>query len=240
MKKKNQKSGHCRNRCSDTCLYRRIHVHAGLFGEQNKNSSSHCVCRLGSSRRSNTANTVPGARNATVSGEQLNGNWAITGDSRVYFSVDTTKEKVNFENDAVNGKWIINLNDAGSMKGQGSIDMSHINSGNEKRDRHLKEPDFFDIEKYPNAEFTASSFEGLLPEWQEGTAYDFTMNGVLTVRGIDKDVTFSGKALYENEQVKLSGTTYVTFGDFGLERPKSVLLSAEKDITVQLELVLKR
>ncbi len=72
--------------------------------------------------------------------------------------------------------------------------MSHINSGNEKRDRHLKEPDFFDIEKYPNAEFTASSFEGLLPEWQEGTAYDFTMNGVLTVRGIDKDVTFSGKA----------------------------------------------
>ncbi|MBD2860806.1 hypothetical protein [Paenibacillus oceani] len=38
------------------------------------------------------------------------------------------------------------------------------------------------------------------------------MKGKLNVKGVDKDVTFDSNALYEQNQLKLSGSTVVTFG----------------------------
>ncbi|RXZ82321.1 YceI family protein [Paenibacillaceae bacterium] len=180
------------------------------------------------------------AKSQTFAGQKLNGEWHITRDSKVYFSVTTSKETVNFENNAVTGSWTINLDDPSGMIGTGSVELGQINSGNNQRDDHIKSADFFDIEQHPQAAFKASSFEGLPAEWQEGTAYDFIMPGSLTVRGVDKDVTFAGKAMYQDNQLKLSGTTTVTFQDFGMENPHSVLVSTENDIAVQLELVLKK
>src|SRR4051794_14561956 len=37
------------------------------------------------------------------------------------------------------------------------IDMKSIDTDNEKRDTHLRTPDFFDTEKYPAATFTSTS-----------------------------------------------------------------------------------
>lgn len=189
---------------------------------------------------SNTGSNSGNTSAAAVSADQLNGDWSIADGSKVYFSVTTSKETVNFENDAVTGKWNVNVSDSSSMAAEGSIDLSQTNSGNSQRDGHIQGADFFNVSQFPNAAFTATSFEGIPAEWSEGTAYDFTMNGVLNLRGVDKDVAFTGKALYEGGQLKLSATTVVTFQDFGMENPHSVVLTTENDVTVQLELVLSK
>ncbi|NMI05559.1 YceI family protein [Paenibacillus sp. SZ31] len=178
--------------------------------------------------------------NETAAAEQLNGDWSISEGSKVYFSVTTSQETVNFVDEQVTGNWTINVDDATQMKAEGQIEMDGIDSGNGQRDGHVKQADFFDIATYPQATFTATSFEGVPTEWPVGQTVDIKMNGTITVRGVEKEVTFDAKAAYENNEVLLSATSMVTFEDFGMENPHSVVLSTENDIQVQLELKLSK
>lgn len=69
-----------------------------------------------------------------------------------------------------------------------SAKVASINTENEKRDGHLKSPDFFDAEKFPEI-----SFKGNLVK--EGTKYklkgDFTMKGV--TKKVEFDVVYGGQ-----------------------------------------------
>ncbi|MNC71112.1 YceI-like domain protein [compost metagenome] len=66
------------------------------------------------------------------------------------------------------------------------------------------------------------------------------MTGTLTVKGIEKEVTFDSQAVYSGGQLMLSGTTTVTFADFGMKNPHSIVLDTENDLEVRLELVLSK
>lgn len=56
-----------------------------------------------------------------VTAERLNGEWKITDASKVYFSVTTSRETVNFENAAVSGTWTIQAGPARGYEGRGSL-----------------------------------------------------------------------------------------------------------------------
>ncbi|PYE51240.1 YceI family protein [Paenibacillus barcinonensis] len=178
--------------------------------------------------------------NKTAGAEKLSGDWNISQGSKVYFSVTTSQETVNFVDEQVSGKWSLNDQDPAKSTAEGQIEMSGIDSGNSQRDEHVKSADFFDMAQYPQATFKATSFEGMPAEWTEGQTVDVKMKGTLTVKGIEKPVTFDAKAAYQNNQVLLSGTTKVTFEDFGMKNPHSVVLSTENDIQVRLELKLAK
>ncbi|OXM14269.1 YceI family protein [Paenibacillus herberti] len=189
---------------------------------------------------SGKAGTFESATGAAVTGEQLNGEWTIADAAKVYFSVTTSRETVNFVDEAVSGSWTLNVDDLSQTKASGTIDMASIDSGNSQRDGHIQGPEFLDVAQFSQATLTASSFEGLPSEWTEGTAYDFNMTGTLTVRGVEKEAVFASKAVYENGQLKLSATTTVTFADFGMKNPHNVVLETENDVGVRLELVLDK
>lgn len=184
--------------------------------------------------------TGGGAESAAteVGPEQLNGDWTVADASKVYWSVTTSRETVNFVNDAVSGSWNVNLDNAASMSGEGTVDIEALDSGNSQRDDHVKANDFLDAAAFPQSTFTAASFSGLPETWTEGEAVPFEMAGTLTVKGIEKDVIFTSQAAYRDGQLLLSGTTTVTFSDFGLENPHNVVVATENDLDVRLELVL--
>lgn len=57
-----------------------------------------------------------------------------------------------------------------------TIDAASINTNNEARDKHLRNPDFFEVEKYPSLSFKSKSTtvkDGILM-----VSGDFTMHGV--------------------------------------------------------------
>lgn len=187
-----------------------------------------------------------GSNNNDSSGEpvavdDLNGNWEIANESSVYWSVTTSKETVNFVNEEVTGNWTVVVNNPTSMTGEGIVDMTALDSGNSQRDDHVKEgAEYLDVTEYPEATFTTTSFSELSAEWTEGSVVPITIDGTLTIKGMEKDVQFESEAVYQNGQLLLSGTTVVTFADFGMENPHSVALETENDLTVQLELVLEK
>lgn len=200
-----------------------------VIPEQAKNSGA---------QKEGTANAAAAA--AAVTPEQLNGTWNITEPSKVYLSVTTSKETVNFVDPSVKGTWKVNLEDASAMTGEGSVDMSALDSGTAQRDEHVKGADFLSVTEFPQSTFAVKSFSELPKEWTEGTAVPVKLQGTLTVKGIEKEVTFDAQALYSGGQLKLSGTTMVTFEDFGMSNPHSIVLDTENDLEVRLELTLSK
>lgn len=188
----------------------------------------------------NNANTSA-ETGAAVSLDELNGAWSIASDSKVYWSVTTSKETVNFVNEAVSGTWTVDLNDASKMSGEGVLDMTALDSGNSQRDSHVKDrEDLLAVAQYPQATFTATTIMPQATEFTEGISVPLTIEGTLTVKGVEKAVTFDSEAMYKDGQLLLSGTTQVTFGDFGITSPHTVVLETENDISIQLELILEQ
>lgn len=62
-----------------------------------------------------------------------------------------------------------------------TIDVSSINTDNEKRDNHLKSDDFFNAEKFPNITFKGKSMEKVAGD-------DWKLVGDLTIRDVTKEV----------------------------------------------------
>lgn len=85
-----------------------------------------------------SATNTGASAGATVTADQLNGDWTVTDASKVYWSVTTSKETVNFVDNKVQGTWKVNIEDSTSMVGEGSVDMSALDSGNGQRDEHVK------------------------------------------------------------------------------------------------------
>ena len=65
-----------------------------------------------------------------------------------------------------------------------TADAGSVNTDNEKRDEHLKSPDFFDATKFPAITFKSSSFKK-----EKGDNYKVT--GQLTMHGVTKTVTLN-------------------------------------------------
>lgn len=141
------------------------------------------------------------------------------------YQLDPAHSKVGFEIphlviSTVEGKFnnsegSIELNDKfEKSKVKANVDIASIDTGNEKRDTHLKSPDFFDSGKYPKMTFESVQVIG--------AAENFKLIGNLTIKGVTKKVTFDGKYLgsvvdgYGNQKAAFSATTKINRKDFGL------------------------
>ena len=63
------------------------------------------------------------------------------------------------------------------------IAAASISTAEDKRDAHLRSPDFFDVERYPLITFASKTIE------KDGD--DFKMTGALTIHGITHDITLA-------------------------------------------------
>jgi len=96
-----------------------------------------------------------------------------------------------------------------------SIETSSIDTGVADRDTHLRSPDFFDVEKFPELRFRSKRIEQL-----DDTRY--RVMGDLTIRDVTRevslDVEYGGRAKdpWGNERVGFVATTSIDRKDFGL------------------------
>jgi polyisoprenoid-binding protein YceI len=97
-----------------------------------------------------------------------------------------------------------------------SIPAASVRTVDDKLDAHLKDADFFDVERFPTLTFTSISI-------RSSGGRDYAVTGDLTIRGVTKSVTLSvndvsepSKDPWGNERIGLSGSTKINRKDFGL------------------------
>ncbi len=95
------------------------------------------------------------------------------------------------------------------------IDASSIDTGDARRDDHLRSPDFFDIERHPHLRFASTAVRNVA-----GTK--ILLEGILTIRGIAQRVEMKGEYLGETvdpwgaRRAAFEGSTRINRKDFGL------------------------
>lgn len=100
-------------------------------------------------------------------------------------------------------------------KVEATVQLASVNTGDDKRDEHLRSADFFDVENHPTMTFVSTSIE------QDGDEYK--LNGDLTIRGVTKPVTFDlefegvGGDPWGGTRAGFSASTEVNRKDWGLE-----------------------
>lgn len=96
-----------------------------------------------------------------------------------------------------------------------TIDVDSIDTGQEMRDTHLKNADFFDVEQYPTIEFKSTSFKR-----KEGN--DYALTGNMTMHGVTKEVVLDAeyggteKDGYGNTKIGFEVTGKINRKEFGL------------------------
>ncbi|RYZ05342.1 MAG: polyisoprenoid-binding protein [Myxococcales bacterium] len=116
----------------------------------------------------------------------------------------------------------INLDDADLTKSQVSVEINagSIDTGDQKRDDHLKSPDFFDAKKFPKLTFKSTKIT------KAGAGYKLT--GDLTIRDVTKSVTLDAtlsapvKTPWGNQARAAKVTGKIKRGDFGLKWNKAL------------------
>jgi len=123
------------------------------------------------------------------------------------------------------------------------IDVTSVNTNDEKRDAHLRSEDFFHVEKHPVMTFRSNKVE------HKG-GHEFQVSGDLTIRGVTKPVTLSvettdeAKDPWGNQRIGATATGKVDRRQFDLNFNMpldngGVLVGNDVDITLEVELIRK-
>ncbi len=125
-----------------------------------------------------------------------------------------------------------------------AIDVTSIDTREEKRDAHLRSADFFDVAQFQTMTFSGGTISG-------NTEGEFTLAGELTIRGVTKpitlDVTFEGAGgdPWGGTRRGFSAKGKLMRSAFGLEwnaalETGGVVVGDEVKIMINTELVLQK
>jgi polyisoprenoid-binding protein YceI len=142
---------------------------------------------------------------------------------------------------AVTGRVVIDEADLSRSSVEAIIDARGINTRDEKRDAHLRSPDFLDVEKYPTVTFRSKRVEA-------GKGGHLRVTGDLTIRGITREATLDVEPLspevrdpWGNNKRGVSATTRIDRKDFEVSWNAALdggglVVGDEVAITLEVEL----
>jgi polyisoprenoid-binding protein YceI len=126
---------------------------------------------------------------------------------------------------------------------EATIEAVSIDTRNEKRDEHLRSPDFLDVAKFPTITFKSTKVEKAGDGWK--LTGDLTLHGVTKSVVLDvTNVTAPTKDPWGNTRIGASATTKINRQDFGITFNKvldggGVMVGDELAITIDVEVMKK-
>ena len=135
-------------------------------------------------------------------------------------TLDETKSVVNFSVsnlgiNTVNGtftgmKGVVKFDPANPAQSrfETSVSAATIHTGNEERDAHLKNEDFFEVEKYPIIRFQSQNIK------KSGTGYE--VSGTLTIKDVSQQVAIPFSVKKSGSETTLTGNLKVNRKEYGL------------------------
>lgn len=118
-----------------------------------------------------------------------------------------------------------------------TVDAASVDTNNEKRDKHLRSEDFFDVANHPEIAFASTSFA-------PAGGDEFEVAGNLTLRGVTKPVTVtarrigSGKDPWGGYRTGFRTTFRIRRSDYGMDRLTNSV-GDEVELTVAIEAILQ-
>ncbi len=127
--------------------------------------------------------------------------------------------------------------DLGTLEVSATVDVASIDTDNERRDNHLRSPDFFNAEEFPELTFVSKKVRNL-----DGNTFEIV--GDLTIRGTTKEVVLEAEflgtaAMGEQQRSGFEAETTINRLDYGLAWNKLTEAGGfvvGHDVTIVLEI----
>jgi polyisoprenoid-binding protein YceI len=167
--------------------------------------------------------------------------WNVDGGhTRAGFSVKhLVISDVKGDFDKLSGKAQVDEADLSKSSIEVTIEAGSISTRDEKRDNHLRSPDFFDVAKFPTLTFKSTKIVA-------GKDGALTVTGDLTMRGVTKPVTLEGSITNTitdpqgNTRRGVSVAGKLNRKDFGVSYGPAAIVGDEVKLDIQAELVLPK
>lgn len=121
---------------------------------------------------------------------------------------------------------------------KGFIEVASIDTNNEKRDKHLKNKDFFNISKFPKMTFKTTAVK-------KTGKNTFEVTGTLNVLGVDRKVvlpvTITGPVddPWGNKRIGIACNTTLNRRDLGITHSSSATIGDKVKISIEVEATFK-
>lgn len=164
------------------------------------------------------------------------------GQSKARYRVREQLVNVSLPNDAIGEtdqiSGSITVNSDGTIDPASSqfvVDLSTLKSDQDRRDNFLRQ-NVLQTDQYATATFVPKSASGLTWPLAESGEVQFQLVGDLTIRDVNKEVTWDVTGNINGTQGSGLAKTAFTFADFNLEQPRvPVVLSIEDNIVLEVE-----
>ncbi len=103
----------------------------------------------------------------------------------------------------------LSIDPAGKAAGELRIDATTVDTGNARRDKHLRSADFFGADEHPHVVFTPSAI-------RRGSDSVLEMEGRLAIAGHEEPLTLRVDAVHAAPDLTLRATTVVDRRKFGM------------------------
>ncbi len=144
--------------------------------------------------------------------------------SKIHFVIKNFGINTGGELTGLKGDIIFFTTDLAACKFNVSVSSSTIDTDNESRDKHLKNEEYFDVEKYPEITLASTKVEKTN---KTGDGYYF-LSANLTIHGITKAVSFPFHAEKQNADYLFTGDFEINRLDFGVGESSAVLSNTVK------------
>ena len=170
--------------------------------------------------------------------------WTIDkAHSEVNFKIKHLMSKVSGRFADFDATITTDFNNLGASGVTFTIQAASIDTANADRDKHLRSPDFFDVEKFPTITFTSSKITKTGDD-------SFDVTGILTMHGVSKEITLpvtflgAGQDPWGNTKAGFEVETRLARQDYGIVWNKALetggfLLGDEVEVTINLEVAKK-
>lgn len=164
------------------------------------------ACHDPASDKSKAVTSEP-AKQASPQAAAAGQKYVITPqNSKIEFTASKVSGHHNGSFQKFNGEVDYVGNDPTKSRVSITIDMSSVNTDTPKLTEHLKTPDFFDVAKFPQAQFVSTEIKA---GGEKGASH--TVTGNLTLHGITKAVSFPAT-------IAVTGDTATVDSDFAINR----------------------
>ena len=172
-------------------------------------STATLLLALSSCKNPADKTTAAGVEEAQVALSGSGAKFSFTDKSSIEFtgSKITGSQSGGFKKFA--GHFTLNEGATLPTSGVIIIEMDSLYSDSEKLTGHLKNADFFDVEKFPTSTFT-------MTEVKETASQSYELSGNFNLHGITKNITFPATTIKEGDTLKLKAEFDINRKDFGI------------------------
>lgn len=163
-------------------------------------------------------------------------SYRVTADrSQVMFEAEHPLGDFAGTTEKVAGEFRINPDNAPQdVSGSVAINPADLKTGMERRDRDLRKA--LETDTYPEIRFKVEQVQASFPSLAERADIALTITGRMRIHGVERQMTWTGRARIEEGKLWVRGEAELQLSDFGITPPRRFFLAVSDRVRVSFDL----